>query len=247
MSFVLLTVFGIALCSAIGAVIGFSFKRIPAHIEDAVNGCAAGIMLCAAVIGLIIPAISFSGEKALWLPTLGIFCGAAFLSLIARAGPHITKKIGMSGEDTASNCRALAFVLAIAIHHFPEGIAAGVSFGTGAKGDTVTVVSGIAFQNIPEGMIIIPPLLKGGTGKRCAVIIAVISGLTEVLGLFVGYLAISLSQAILPFALSFAAGTMLYVIVDDIVPQTHERNCGHLSTYALLLGFCMMLILNSII
>lgn len=247
MSFVLLTAFGIALCSAIGAVIGFSFKRIPAGIEDAVNGCAAGIMLCAAVIGLIIPAVNFSGEKAVWLPTLGIFCGAAFLSLISRAGPLITKKMGMTSEDTESNCRAMLFVLAIAIHHFPEGIAAGVSFGTGSIGDTLTVVSGIAFQNIPEGMIIIPPLLKGGTGKRTAVKIAFISGLTEVLGLFAGYLAITLSQAILPFALSFAAGCMLYVIVDDMVPQTHERKEGHLSTYALLVGFCMMLILNSII
>ena len=247
MSFVLLTASGIALCSAIGAVIGFSFKRIPAKAEDAVNGCAAGIMLCAAVIGLVIPAIRFSGEKALWLPTVGIFCGAAFLSLISRAGPFITKKMGMTAGDTDSNCRALAFVLAIAIHHFPEGIAAGVSFGTGSIGDTVTVVSGIAFQNIPEGMIIIPPLLKGGTGKRRAITIAVISGLAEVTGLLVGYLAITLSQAILPFALSFAAGCMLYVIVDDMVPQTHERNNGHLSTYALLAGFCMMLILNSIL
>lgn len=241
---VLLTAFGIALCSAVGAVIGFSFKKISAQVEDAVNGCAAGIMLCAAIIGLIIPAIQFSGESSLWIPTVGIFCGAAFLSLIGRAGPFITKKMGMTDADTESNCRAMLFVLAIAIHHFPEGIAAGVSFGTGSVGDAITVVSGIAFQNIPEGMIIIPPLLKSGTGKRCAVIIAVISGLTEVLGVFAGYFAITVSRAILPFALAFAAGTMLYVIVDDIVPQTHEREGGHLSTYALLAGFCLMLVIS---
>lgn len=246
MNFVLLTVFGIALCSAVGAVIGFSFKRIPARVEDAVNGCAAGIMLCAAILGLIIPAVEFSGENSLWIPILGIFCGAAFLSLIGRAGPFITKKMGMTGAYTETSCRAMLFVLAIAIHHFPEGIAAGVSFGTNSAGDTITVVSGIAFQNIPEGMIIIPPLLKSGTGKRRAALIAVISGLTEVCGVFVGYLAISVSKAILPFALAFAAGTMLYVIVDDMVPQTHERESGRLSTYALLAGFCLMLVISGI-
>lgn len=247
MSFVLLAASGIALCSLAGAVIGFSLKELPAALEDALGGCAAGIMLCAAILGLIIPAVRFSGDRTLWLPMVGIFCGAAFLSLIGRAGPYITKKLGMTGADADSSCRALLFVLAIAVHHFPEGIAAGVSFGTGAEGDTVTVVSGIAFQNIPEGMMIIPPLLKSGTGKRRAAFIALISGLTEVLGVFVGYFAISVSEAILPFALSFAAGTMLFVIADDMIPQTHERKGARLSTYALLLGFCMMLMINEII
>ena len=133
-----------------------------------------------------------------------------------------------NGNDEA--CRhALLFVAAIAIHHFPEGIAAGVSFGTGNLSDAVTVTSGIAFQNIPEAMIIIPPLLKAGTGKKRAAIVAFISGAVEVAGVFFGYFAITLSRGILPFALAFAAGTMLYVIVDDMVPQTHIRGSGRLS------------------
>ena len=244
MNYVFLTALGIALCSFFGAVIGFSFKRIPAGVEDAVNGCAAGIMLSAAILGLIVPSVEFSGDKAVYIPTVGMFCGAAFLTLINRAGPYLTKKLGMTGSDTDSNCRAMLFVLAIAIHHFPEGIAAGVSFGTGDISDAVTVVSGIAFQNIPEGMIIIPPLLKNGTSRKRAAVIAVISGLVEVLGVFTGYFAITVSRAILPFALAFAAGTMLYVIVDDIVPQTHMRGSGKISTYALIAGFCMMLIVD---
>lgn len=244
MNYVFLTALSIALCSFFGAVIGFSFKKIPAPVEDAVNGCAAGIMLSAAILGLVVPSVEFSGDKALYIPTIGMFCGALFLTLINRAGPYITKKMGMTGSDTDSNCRAMLFVLAIAIHHFPEGIAAGVSFGTGDLSDAVTVVSGIAFQNIPEGMIIIPPLLKNGTGKKRAAVIAVISGLVEVLGVFAGYFAITVSKAILPFALAFAAGTMLYVIVDDIVPQTHMRGSGRISTYALIAGFCMMLIVD---
>ena len=244
LNYVLLTALGIALCSFFGAVIGFSFKKIPASVEDAVNGCAAGIMLSAAVLGLVVPSVEFSGDKAIYVPTIGMFCGALFLTLINRAGPFITKKMGMTGSDADSNCRAMLFVLAIAIHHFPEGIAAGVSFGTGDISDAVTVVSGIAFQNIPEGMIIIPPLLKNGTGRKRAAVIALISGLVEVLGVFAGYFAISVSKAILPFALAFAAGTMLYVIVDDIVPQTHMRESGRISTYSLIAGFCMMLIVD---
>lgn len=244
LNYVLLTALGIALCSFFGAVIGFSFKKIPASVEDAVNGCAAGIMLSAAVLGLVVPSVEFSGDKAIYVPTIGMFCGALFLTLINRAGPFITKKMGMTGSDADSNCRAMLFVLAIAIHHFPEGIAAGVSFGTGDISDAVTVVSGIAFQNIPEGMIIIPPLLKNGTGRKRAAVIALISGLVEVLGVFAGYFAISVSRAILPFALAFAAGTMLYVIVDDIVPQTHMRESGRISTYSLIAGFCMMLIVD---
>ena len=147
MNYVLLTALGIALCSFFGAVIGFSFKRIPESVEDAVNGCAAGIMLAAAVLGLVVPSMEFSGDKALYIPTIGMFCGAAFLTLINRAGPYITKKMGMTGSDSDSNCRAMLFVLAIAIHHFPEGIAAGTPVSRGqviaAAGDTSLVeVSG---------------------------------------------------------------------------------------------------------
>ncbi len=244
MNFVLITAGGIALCSLVGAVIGFLFEDIPPAVEDAVSGCAAGIMLCAAVLGLVVPSIDFSGGSGAWLPAVGIFCGAAFLSLINRAGPRLAGSLGMKKGDDASRSRALAFVAAIAIHHFPEGIAAGVSFGTGDISDAVAVVSGIAFQNIPEGMIIIPPLLKNGTGRRRAAVVAFFSGAVEVLGVFFGYFAITLSTAILPFALAFAAGTMLYVIVDDMVPQTHLRQSGRLSTYMLLLGFCLMLVIN---
>lgn len=166
MTYVLITAAGIALCSLVGAVIGFLFENIPPAVEDALSGAAAGIMLCAAILGLVVPSVEFSGAQALWLTPLGIFCGAFFLSGINIVGPRLAGGMGMTnGNDDA--CRhALLFVAAIAIHHFPEGIAAGVSFGTGNLSDAVTVTSGIAFQNIPEAMIIIPPLLKAGTGKN---------------------------------------------------------------------------------
>ena len=122
-----------------------------------------------------------------------------------------------------------------------------MSFGTGDVSDAVTVCSGIAFQNVPEAMIIIPPLLKAGTGKRRAAVIAFISGFVEVVGVFFGYFAVTLSKALLPFALAFAAGTMLYVIIDDMVPQTHVRGSGRLATYAMLCGFCLMLAVDHLV
>lgn len=243
MTYVLITAAGIALCSLVGAVIGFLFENIPPYVEDALSGAAAGIMLCAAILGLVVPSMEFSGGHALWLTPLGIFCGAFFLSGINLIAPRLSDNIGMKNSGDAATRHALLFVAAIAIHHFPEGIAAGVSFGTGNLSDALTVTSGIAFQNIPEAMIIIPPLLKTGAGKKRAAIVAFISGAVEVAGVFFGYSAITLSRGILPFALAFAAGTMLYVIVDDLVPQTHVRGFGRLSTYAVLSGFCLMLFL----
>lgn len=243
MYYVLITSALIALFCAVGAVTGFLFINIRPELEDSLSGAAAGIMLCAAVLGLVLPSVEYSGGRGAYLPAAGILCGALFLSLINRTGPRLCSGIGMT-TSAEEGSRALLFVLAIAIHHFPEGIAAGVSFGTGDMGDTVTVVSGIAFQNLPESMVMIPPLLKSGVKKHRAVIAAVISGLIEVLGVFVGYFAITLSKAIMPFALAFAAGTMLFVIADDLVPQSHARGNGRLATYSLLIGFCIMLAVN---
>ena len=102
MTYVLITAGGIALCSFVGAVIGFLFENIPPRVEDAVSGAAAGIMLCAAVLGLVMPSMEFSGDKAAWLPAIGIFCGAGFLTLINLAGPRLTKRLGMKSGDRNS-------------------------------------------------------------------------------------------------------------------------------------------------
>ena len=246
MTSILITAAGIAACSFIGAAVGFIFNEIPQRTEDALSAAAAGIMLCAAILGLAVPSLELSENGGILMTACGIFCGAFFLTLTDRLAPKLCESVGMTAGDTGTKTRALLFVLAIAIHHFPEGIAAGVSFGTGDISDAVTVAGGIAFQNIPEGMVIIPPLLKTGTPKKRAAFIALISGLVEVLGAFFGYFAISVSEAVLPFALAFAAGSMLFVIVDDMVPQTHLRENGRLATYALLLGFCVMLAVDSI-
>ena len=135
----------------------------------------------------------------------------------------------------------MLFVAAIAIHNLPEGIAAGVGFGSGNMSEALTIAGAIALQNIPEGMVIISPMLLAGVSKRRAFILALITGLIEVLGTFIGYFAVTIASAILPFALAFAGGAMLYVISDEMIPETHAHGSERGATYALILGFCLML------
>ena len=141
----------------------------------------------------------------------------------------------------------LLFVTAIAIHNLPEGLAAGVGFGTGDNTQAVIIALGIAIQNIPEGMVIIGPMLASGISPRRTFLLASMTGIVEVLGTLIGYFAVSISSAILPFALAFAGGTMLYVISDEMIPETHAHGHERGATYALLVGFCLMLVTDFLI
>ena len=132
--------------------------------------------------------------------------------------------------------------MAIAIHNLPEGIAAGVGFGSDNVSNAITVALGIALQNIPEGMVIITPMLSAGVSAKKTFVCAMITGLVEVVGTLIGYFAVSVASFILPFALAFAGGTMLYVISDEMIPETHAHGSQRGATYALLVGFCVMLI-----
>jgi ZIP family zinc transporter len=134
--------------------------------------------------------------------------------------------------------------MAIAIHNLPEGIAAGVGFGSGNDSQALIIAGGIALQNIPEGMVIIAPMLSAGVSKKRTLLIAALTGLVEVIGTLVGYLAVSVSTAILPFALAFAGGTMLYVISDEMIPETHHEGGERGATYALLAGFAVMMCMD---
>ena len=246
MKLVLLTATGVGGATIIGAVLGFVFKKISHKFSDIVMGFAAGVMLSAAIIGLILPSIEGGGDFAIFVTIAGIFCGAVLLNIIDKAVPHLHRLVGID-QNQGSNVDAskiLLFVLAIAIHNFPEGIAAGVGFGTNNIADAITVASGIALQNIPEGMIIIAPMLAAGISKRKTLIAAFSTGIVEVVGTVIGYSAVNISAVILPFALAFAGGTMLYVISDEMIPETHAHGNERGATYALLLGFCIMLLMD---
>ena len=247
MRMVLLTALGVGGATVIGALLGFAFKKISHRFSDIVLAFAAGVMLAAAVIGLILPSLEYGGKGGLLVTVIGIFCGALCLNVLDKLVPHLHRLSGVDQErhpdETEKLNKVLLFVMAIAIHNLPEGIAAGVGFGTGNDGEALIIAAGIALQNIPEGMVIIAPMLAAGMSHRRTFIAAMMTGVVEVLGTLLGYFAVTVSTAILPFALAFAGGTMLYVISDEMIPETHHDNAGGV-TYALLAGFCLMLAMS---
>lgn len=244
MEIVLLTALGVGGATVIGALIGFIFKNISHKFSDIVLSFAAGVMLAAAMLGLIIPSLEYGGKYGILITVAGIFTGAVCLNLIDKLVPHLHKIVGVEPEShhNANLNKVLLFVLAIAIHNLPEGIAAGVGFGSGDTTQALIIAGGIALQNIPEGMVIIAPMLAAGISPRKTFIFAMITGFVEVIGTLIGYFAVSISTAILLFALAFAGGTMLYVISDEMIPETHAHGSERGATYALLIGFCVMLV-----
>ena len=248
MRMVLLTALGVGGATVFGSLLGFAFKKISHKFSDIVLAFAAGVMLAASVIGLIVPSLEYGNKWALPVTVIGIFCGALCLNFLDKLVPHLHRLSGVDQEEhphqSAQLNKVLLFVMAIAIHNLPEGIAAGVGFGTGNTGEAITIAAGIALQNIPEGMVIIAPMLAAGMKPGRTFIAALMTGIIEVLGALLGYFAVSLSSAILPFALAFAGGTMLYVISDEMIPETHAHGVERGATYALLAGFCLMLAMS---
>ncbi len=245
MQMVLLTAVGVGGATIFGSIIGFIFKKISHKFSDIVLSFAAGVMLAAAVLGLILPSLDYGGKYGIAITVVGIFAGAIALNLLDKLVPHMHKIAGADTEEHTNNNnlnKILLFVMAIAIHNLPEGIAAGVGFGSGNTTDALLIAGGIALQNIPEGMVIIGPMLTAGVSPRRTFVIAMMTGLVEVVGTLLGYFAVSVASFILPFALAFAGGTMLYVTSDEIIPETHAHGNERGATYALLVGFCLMLV-----
>ena len=197
MDLVLLTALGVGGATLIGALLGFVFKKISHKFSDIVLAFAAGVMLAAAVLGLILPSVehgfamlrpnddsAYIGQKilALLITVAGVFTGALCLNLIDKLVPHLHKMMGTDIENHQNNAKSskvLLFVLAIAIHNLPEGIAAGVGFGSGNVGEALLIAGGIALQNIPEGMVIIAPMLSAGVKHGRTFLIALGTGLVE--------------------------------------------------------------------
>ena len=150
-------------------------------------------------------------------------------------------------QDNRNLSRAMLFVMAVALHNLPEGLAAGVGFGNDDVSAAITVAVGIALQNIPEGIVTVSPLIMAGVKRSRAVLLASVTGLLEVIGTFIGFSLSTVSNQILPFALAFAGGTMLYIISDEMIPETHSHGYERRATYSLLVGFTMMLILDMVI
>jgi len=237
MNDVLLTAALVGGATIFGGGVGMLFSRISRGVHDAMLSFAAGVMLSAAIIGLILP--SLDGGVAVCI--IGIFLGAGLVNLLDLPLPYLMKKRSRFDDKLR---RVTLFVMAIALHNLPEGIAAGVGLGSGDSSGALMIATAIAIQNIPEGIIVTVAMRGAGVGRIKAFLISALTGVIEIFGTLLGYFAVGISAALLPLILSFAGGTMLYVISEEMIPETHSEENGRLSTYFLLAGFCLMLLTN---
>ena len=244
MHIVWITAFGVGGATIAGSLLGFIFKSVSKNLGNVILSFAAGVMLAASIIGLVLPSLEYGDYFALPVTVAGIFAGALCVKLLDKTVPRLHKLAGTNAETSEQLNSVLLFVFAIAIHNLPEGIAAGVGFGTGNIKDALTVAGGIALQNLPEGMIIIAPMLSAGISPSRTMLCAAGTGIIEIIGTLIGYYAVTVSDAILPFALALAGGTMLYVISDEMIPETHAHGTERGATYALLAGFSLMLVMD---
>ena len=237
----------VGLCGAsiIGSAIGFFIKELPHKWNDTLLGYCAGLMLAASTLGLIVPA--FEQAQQWWWAVGGVMAGALFLNVLDLITPHLHHITGLDEAEHHNNAsinRILLFVLAIALHKLPEGMAAGVSISDTATDNNWTVSLGIALQNVPEGMVIIAPLLMAGVKPLRTFYISIVIGLLEVAGVVIGFGMGQASTLLLPIMLGFAGGAMLYVTSDEMIPETHAHGYQKQATYALLLGFITLIMIE---
>ena len=249
MRIVWLTALGVGGATVFGAAMGVLFKRLSSRCSDLILSFAAGVMMASSMTGLIMPSLEYGGRFGFVWSMAGILCGALILRLLNGCMPKVYRLMGITAEKSNPSVvgKVLLFVMAIAIHNFPEGIAAGVGFGTGEPARALAIAGGIALQNIPEGMVMIAPMLSVGISPARTFICAALTGVIEILGTLLGYVAVQRVSLILPFALSFAGGSMLYVISDEMIPATHEEGKGVCVTYALLLGVCLVVAMEALL
>ena len=247
MQSVWISAIGLCLASVFGSIIGLLFKGLSHKWNDLIMGFCAGIMLAASVVGLILPATEMAGTSNWWQVAIGVTLGAIFLNILDHITPHLHKLTGLETEDHVNNKhlnKILLFVLAIAIHKLPEGIAAGVGFNNSTDDAAWSVTFGLALQNIPEGMVVISPLLLAGVSRWRTFIISLSIGLLEIIGVWIGYGLGAISLVMLPVMLAFAGGAMLYVISDEMIPETHAHGYHKAATYALLAGFMTLVFME---
>ena len=240
----------LGLCGStlIGSLLGFIIKELPHKWNDTVLGYCAGVMLAASILGLIVPAFDMTSASNVWIVVVGVMAGALFLNVLDFLTPHLHHITGLDQEEHRNNKtlnHILLFVMAIALHKMPEGIAAGVSMSTETTDRSVSM--GIALQNIPEGMVIIAPLLVAGVTKVRTAVISFAIAMLEILGVWIGFGLGAVSGTLLPVMLGFAGGAMLYVTSDEMIPETHAHGYQKQATYALLLGFMTLLLMDKLV
>jgi len=243
----LLTSLAAGLATGVGAMPILFTRNISKKLLNILLGFAAGIMLAATSFSLIIPAIEYGGGgvKGAAITLLGILLGGIFLDLI----DHFFDDTNLlnNSTDQNSNLRKIwLFAFAITLHNFPEGLAVGVGFGNGDILNGLTIAIAIGLQNLPEGLAVALPFVREGLPPWKSFLIALMTGLVEPIGGLLGVSLVQITASILPLALAFAAGSMLFVISHEIIPESQKDNmASKLSTHALLLGFVIMMFLDN--
>lgn len=238
------------LATGIGALPVLIFETIPDRIVKVLLGGAAGVMLAATAFSLVVPGIEHGNQlwpgKGALIVALGMMLGAGFLDLVDRFLPHEHLFAGPEGPSSPLR-KVWLFIIAIAIHNFPEGLAVGVGFGGGDVSNGFTLTLGIALQNMPEGLAVALPLIALGYERWDAIKIATYTGLVEAVGGLLGISSVTIFHPVLPWGMAFAAGAMLFIISDEIIPETHSEGRYRAATFGVMVGFVIMMMLDTIL
>lgn len=242
--------------TALGAGMVFFFKKIDRRVLDAMLGFAAGVMIAASFWSLLAPSIELSSDMGMipWLaPAIGFLAGGIFLRLVDRLLPHLHIEYGREeAEGIKTNwSRSILLVLAITLHNIPEGLAVGVGFGaiganvgSASLAGAMALALGIGIQNFPEGAAVSIPLRRDGMGRLKSFFYGQASGIVEPIAGVAGAALVGTMRPILPYALAFAAGAMIYVVIEEVLPEANRDGNGHLATIGAMLGFAIMMILD---
>jgi len=242
--------------TALGASLVFFFRSVNQKVLDAMLGFAAGVMLAASYWSLLAPAIEMSEKMGVpgWMPALvGFLLGAVFIRLIDLVLPHLHpfKPTSEAEGIHTSWQRSVLLVLAITLHNFPEGLAVGVAFGAAALGmpeasigAAIALTIGIGLQNFPEGTAVSVPLRREGLSTGKSFWYGQLSGFVEPIAGVIGAAAVLIIQPLLPYALAFAAGAMVFVVIEELIPASNESGNTDIATMGAILGFAVMMTLD---
>lgn len=243
--------------TALGAAMVFFFKTLDRRMLDGMLGFAAGVMIAASFWSLLAPSIEMAEEQGLisWVPpVVGFLLGGAFLRVVDRVLPHLHLGLGENeAEGIKTHWRkSVLLVLAITLHNIPEGLAVGVAFGAAAVGDlasasiagAVALAIGIGIQNFPEGAAVSIPLRREGVSRLKSFWYGQLSGMVEPVAGVIGAGLVLLMRPILPYALAFAAGAMIFVVAEEVIPESQQKGNAHISTAGTMLGFAVMMMLD---
>lgn len=242
--------------TALGAALVFFFKTIDRKVMDGMLGCASGVMIAASFWSLLAPAIDMAESSGgiKWLPPLiGFLGGGLFLWLTDRLLPHLHAGFPTQEAEGVKTSwqRSVLLVLAITLHNIPEGLAVGVAFGAAAAGHptasigaAIALAIGIGIQNFPEGAAVSIPLRREGLSRTKSFLYGQFSGMVEPIAGVIGGAAVLYMQPILPYALSFAAGAMIYVVAEELIPESQAERHSDIPTLGVMLGFAIMMTLD---